>query len=311
MENQEVEPETAVRPLEARMGSRRKPEQPHRMTAWLVGGGLLCAFWSIGTSIKIFIEDPDPISGPAELFGMVIGSALGSALLIGGLVGIIVHLAAGRRFTPSRGTRHFAIFAVIAGLCALPVSGLVFVGSLAETGSQREIRTVFEEHQARAAEIDARHDIERRAAALREHFEPEAIARPGGLEGAHRAADELETLHRNAFGDINALMLDTEQRLTALSMSGKNREELRTLVAEEKSLSARSEAISLRAIELQKAQLAVLSRTERGWQVENGQFVFQRQRDVNDFNVAGRELLGLGAEVRELQNRQGEAAPAR
>lgn len=311
MENQEVGPETAVRSLESRMGTRRRPEQPRRMTAWLVAGGLLCAFWSIGTSVKIFIEDPDPISSPAELFGMVVGNALGSGLLIGGLVGIIVHLAAGRRFTPSRGTRHFAIFAVIAGLCALPVSGLVFFASLAEAGNHRQIQTLLDEHQVRAADIDARHDIERRGTALRQHFEPEAIASPGGLEGAHRAVGELETLHRNAFGDMNALMADTEQRLMALSMSDRGREELRTHIAEEKALSARSEAISLRAIELQKAQLAVLSRTPRGWQVENGQFVFQRQRDVNDFNVAGRELLGLGVEIRELQNRQAEGAPAR
>lgn len=301
--------DTPIPSLDSRTGGRRKPrlQQPRRMRPWLISAGLLVAVWSFVTSLGMIPREG--LSSSPEMFGYLLGGVLGAGLFIGGIVALIVHLAAGRRLTPGYGLRNFAILAGVAMLAAVPLA-VVRMQAFADIGAIRQQEAaIMADYRARTDAVIVRTGLRERTAASQARMLPQAVAAPGGLARARQANEELRVLQATLLTELATLMSDVEGRLQAITKTDRQREELRQNIETNRAVADRSMEIAQRAVELRGAQLDVLARQPRGWEVQGDTLAFSRQRDLDHFNRLATELEALKAEIAQIQTTADDARP--
>lgn len=289
--------------LDSRTGGRRKAriQQPHKMRPWLICSGLLVAVWSFLTSLGF--TPPEGISSGPEMFGFLLGGVFGAGLFVGGIVALMVHLAAGRRLTPGKGLRNFAILAAVAMLTATPLAvvRMFYVTDQAEIA--RQDAAIMADYKERSDAMIARLELRERTAAAQAQLLPHAVAAPGGLARARQAIEELKGLQESSERELRVLMEDVQARRMAIVKTDRDRALLTRNIEENRVISDRSLALGRRAVELRGRQLDVLARQPRGWEAQGDTIAFSRQRDLDDYNALATELGALQVEMAEIQQK--------
>lgn len=301
--------------LSDRVGGRRKtrPQQPRKMLPWLIIAGLITAVWSFAATVGVSPPagvDSGTDAGLAYLTGTLVGAVLGSGLVVGGLVALILHLVAGRRLTPGKGGVHFLILAAVAIIAALPVSGIKMVALHTGAATGRQLAAIDADYRTRSAAITQAPDLVQRITDAQALLRPDLVAAPGGLERARQANRELRSLSDSTMAELLALISGSRGRLEAVSMTAAQRTALSQDLDHEQALVDRTIAMTARVNTLRSQQLDVLGRAPRAWQVQGGSYVFQRQRDLEDFNRLALEVQALQTELATMRATH-ELAPAR
>lgn len=288
------------------MGNRRKPriQQPGKMLPWLIAAGIITAIWSfVGT---VGQEPPKSAdfatdAGISYLNGTLVGHVLGSGLIVGGLMALLVYFVAGRRLAPGKGMKHFLVLAIVAMLAALPITALRMQALHQGVDTRRQMDAIMADHQTGAdailAEMSARDDIKDAHA----NVTPEAIVAPGGLARARQALDILESAREKAESDFNVLISDTGSRLSEVPTTPDQRARVMQEFERGRAMSERAMVLSGLIIETQRQQILVLERQPRAWAWNGGAFGFERRRDLEDFNAAGRTLTAAQSEFQALK----------
>jgi hypothetical protein len=226
-----------------------------------------------------------------------------AGLFIGGIAALIVHLAAGRRLTPGKGLRNFAILAGVAMFAAAPLAVIRMQYVADHAGIARQEAAIMADYKVRTDAVIARMELRERTAAAQAQLLPSAVAAPGGVVRARQAIEELRGLQENSERELKVLMDDVQVKRMAIMKTDRDRELLTQDIEENRVVSDRSLAIARRAVELQAHQLDVLARQPRGWEVRGDAVAFSRQRDLDDYNALATELGALQTEMAALQAR--------
>ncbi|CAN7205265.1 hypothetical protein [Brevundimonas sp. LjRoot202] len=284
--------------------SSTRPRRAVRPTwAGLTVAVIAVVIWAAVATIQRMMKPPErEVENLSFLIGQDIGGAIGVGLMIGGVVSLVLYFTYVQHRAPERGAKHFLIlWGTASAIGLLPI--LLGLAAQAANPSRGQDAAIMAEHEARSAAIPDRLDLYRRVAEAQAKLTPEAVAAPGGVEGARRAVAELKTLENTAQEELKVVMDDTEAKLLALRLTDRQRDTMQRELADEQARAGRTRILSRRAVELQGLQIEVLARQPRAWQPQGDSIAFARQQDLEDFNVLAEELTAIGTEMESLRTR--------
>lgn len=294
--------------------ARARPRrEPRRTWPWLVAAIVITAIWSFALSVRplddVFFEDQGGAAGAAAY---VLGTIVGSAIFVGGLVWLLLYFGFTRRLAPARGPAHFLALALTAALAATPLNALKIVG-LANYLGTAPVRVVLGDYTARRDALGAEIRRERDAIVDGGFMEPAALARPGGLGEARRQLAALRKLAAEAPSRLDREAALARARVAEAASPGQRKRILAEFdagYAEARATNAQDAALSAEAFDAMEGQLDVLSRTPRAWRPDGDAFGFTRDADLAAFNAHAAKLNTAIARAEALSKERAAAAAA-
>jgi len=273
---------------------RRKQERQARerkMRGWLIGVGLVVAL--VAAALAVLRDSPS--SGSISFnFGEAIGSSFAAGLIIAGLGYLALWLFAGRRLKSTDGGRQFGVLLLIAFLVGVPLSLIPHGSSTAFSASAQAIST----------EEGAKLEVEMAAMEARERpllspspLSGAALTRPGGLEQSRAAIRELKDIQRERARLATATTDRVRVRVAALDGSSAMKESFEEALQAEVDRIHGASAITLELLDKTEAQLDILARNPRHWEVQGDQVAFSDAGDLEAFNRLQVEMQALQARL--------------
>lgn len=289
---------------------------------WLIVAIILVAIWALAGSTapipRDAAGDQEGAERVAALVGYIVGSAASEVLIPTLLVWLLLYFGFTRRLAKQRGAAHFVALLITATIVVAPITVLKLIGLMQGAQTSAAVTSIIQEEQARAAAETEVQRAEQARILEGDPFSARALARPGGVSAARVKLAEL----RKSGADGRASAVESAARLqarvAALPISDRQRVDL--LEQHDRGV-ASGQADARPGLEAAEAvyaalegQLDVLSRTPRGWVVENGEPAFTSDRDMRDFNAYSRALDAAQARVRAARrtgdgSREQDASP--
>ena len=295
--------------LEARVNGKRdrksRPQQPRKMRPWLIVASLLAFVWAFLSMLNVQPPQATGMAGGGDtlyLIGFLAGATLSYTLIISGILGLILYLAAGRRLTPGKGFRNFRILWVSALVGALPVVTIAIFGLASAASTRQQVDVIVGEYRARAAEVTKAPGVQARIARNNADLSLVAIVSPGGMDRARKAIADQTELQQSMETRITALESTTKAKLLATPVSGPMREVLVKEIEHGEEISSRSFILMREGLRLQSKRLSLLAHQPQTWRMEGEILLFDSDSDLSEFNAMTQELQAISDELIHLQN---------